>query len=296
MTPGASRNERNFHGQRCVEIVLPQGDRALISLFGAQVLSWQPAGFSEQFYLSPRREMNSSTAIRGGVPICFPQFNQRVLDGLRLPKHGFARTEVWTPQQPMSTETFAEAGFVLSSISQTSAEWPHDFSATVTVRLEPGRLRTHFAVRNTGPSTWRFALALHTYLAVNDVNDTQLHGLGGCRYWDTVEDLHKPHSRREQAPGPLFFAGETDRIYTGAEAPLELRSTGGSLRITQSASMPDTVVWNPGAVLCATISDMPPDGWKNMVCVEAARIHDPQRLTAGESWSGWQQLECIPRV
>jgi glucose-6-phosphate 1-epimerase len=296
MTPGASLPECEFRGQRCIEIKLPQGDRALVSLFGAQVLSWQPAGFQEQLYLSPHSVMDGSAPIRGGVPVCFPQFNQRVLDRHALPKHGFARAAVWAPQPLVLTDTSAAAGFELASNAQTLALWPHEFAATVTVRLEPGRMQTRFSVRNTGPGAWRFALALHSYLAVNDITQTSLQGLDGCQYWDAVKHLHETDVRSGQAAGAVRFAGEMDRIYSGVSNPMELVNASATLRITQSASLPDTVVWNPGKTLCANLNDMPTDGWKHMVCVEAARIHDPQVLTSGQSWSGWQQLACIPRA
>ena len=43
-----------------------------------------------------------------------------------------------------------------------------------------------------------------------------------------------------------------------------------------------------------SLADMPPDGFKSMLCVEAARIHTPQTLMAGESWRGWQSLRAMP--
>jgi glucose-6-phosphate 1-epimerase len=35
-----------------------------------------------------------------------------------------------------------------------------------------------------------------------------------------------------------------------------------------------TVVWNPGAEMAKKIADMPDDGYKIMVCVEAANAYD----------------------
>lgn len=294
MTPGAALVEREFQGQRCVEITLPQGDRALVSLFGAQVLSWQTADAQERFYLSPRAVMDRSAPIRGGVPICFPQFNQRVIAGYALPKHGCVRNQVWAVSELMQTNEFAEVSLALVSNAETLAVWPYWFNATVSVRLEAGRLRIVFNVSNPGTDAFSFALALHGYLAVSDIEITQLDGFGSRMYWDAVGNLHQPEIRREQPMGPFTFDGEIDRIYSSVETPLELTCAASSLRITQSANLPDTVVWNPGAKLCAKLTDMPEEGWRHMVCVEAARIHDPQRLAPGESWSGWQQFEAVP--
>ena len=77
----------------------PEGDTALISLHGAQVLSWRTANGHERLYLSPQIDWQavaqSRYAIRGGIPLCWPQFNRRG----SLPKHGFARLLPWTITQ-----------------------------------------------------------------------------------------------------------------------------------------------------------------------------------------------------
>jgi glucose-6-phosphate 1-epimerase len=52
----------------------------------------------------------------------------------------------------------------------------------------------------------------------------------------------------------------------------------------------DVVVWNPGAVGGAGLADLEPDGFRRMVCVEAARIGEPVELRGGERWSAVQHL------
>ena len=69
------------------------GARAEIYLHGAHLTSWVPAGGSEALFLSPKAEFVQGSAIRGGVPVIFPQFS----DLGPLPKHGFARTLDWEP-------------------------------------------------------------------------------------------------------------------------------------------------------------------------------------------------------
>ena len=91
--PAAARAglSENYQGQPCIRLHTPQGDTALVALQGAQVLSWV-AGGRERLYLSPRAVLDGQAAIRGGIPLCFPQFNQRG----PLPKHGFARNLAWS--------------------------------------------------------------------------------------------------------------------------------------------------------------------------------------------------------
>jgi glucose-6-phosphate 1-epimerase len=61
-----------LHGQPVLKLQTPDGAVALISLFGAQVLSWVPAGGEDRLYLSPEAVFDGATPIRGGVPLCFP--------------------------------------------------------------------------------------------------------------------------------------------------------------------------------------------------------------------------------
>ena len=84
----------SFQGLPCILLQLPQGDAVTVALHGAQVLSWVSGGY-ERLYLSPKALFDGESAIRGGVPVCFPQFNQRG----PLPKHGFARN-LWWSQAP----------------------------------------------------------------------------------------------------------------------------------------------------------------------------------------------------
>jgi len=75
--------------------------------------------------------------------------------------------------------------------------------------------------------------------------------------------------------------------------PLQLHDEQGALEISQSPSMGQTVVWNPGPALCAQLADMPPDGYQHMLCVEAAQIDTPVLLAAGSQWIGWQELRVL---
>ncbi|HYP72184.1 MAG TPA: D-hexose-6-phosphate mutarotase, partial [Variovorax sp.] len=93
----------------------------------------------------------------------------------------------------------------------------------------------------------------------------------------------------EMAPA-LRFEGEFDSVYTSAADGLRLVQPSGTLAIRQSASCTETVVWNPGAQLSAKLADMPDDGYRHMLCVEAARIDEPVQLHGGGQWTGWQEL------
>lgn len=291
----------SFHGQPCVEISLPQGDRVCIALHGAHVLSWQTADGKEQLYLSPAAKFDGVSPIRGGVPVCFPQFNQRALANHPLPKHGFARTQPWTVLAVEQSDRQVHVRLQLCSSDATRALWPHEFVATLTVQLTAGNLRIGFDVENAGPQPWLFALALHTYLRLDDIGQTHLNGLKGLTYWDAVKNLAQPEVRQlqalEGAGSTLRFAAETDRVYeivkSKPDASVTVQHPSAKLHISQSSSLSEIVVWNPGAALSASIEDLPDDGYRHMLCVEAACINTPVTLAAGQRWSGWQNLQVL---
>ena len=86
-------------GQPGLTLALPDGSHATVLLHGAHVLSWHAAGWGEQLYLSPAAglgALQSGQAIRGGVPVIFPQFELKGPD-TSLPRHGLARQRAWTP-------------------------------------------------------------------------------------------------------------------------------------------------------------------------------------------------------
>ena len=288
-------NTLQFQNQPCIELNLASGDRALIALHGAQVLSWHTSDGVERLYLSPKAVFDGRSAIRGGIPICFPQFNQRVLGDRPLPKHGFARSQAWSVLNA-SDPSKGDAAQVALGLTEAALSpelghlWPYKLEAVLLVRLERNQLKVTFSVSNTDTRAWPFALALHTYLRVSDIAQTLLHGLKDVRYWDAVKDLKAPDITQLQASEALRFSIETDRVYLGAPAILDLSSTSTSLTIEQSTSFTETVVWNPGAALCAQLADMPLEGYKEMLCVEAALIEQPSNLLPGTSWQGSQML------
>lgn len=270
----------DFHGLPAWRLALPEGDAVVVAQHGAQVLSWTGGG-AERIYLSPQALMDGHSAIRGGVPICFPQFNQRG----SLPKHGFARNLPWQPMQARRDAPPGELALVLHESDATRAFWPHAFRAELQVALRPRSLRITLTVDNTGSAPWSFAAALHTYLRVDDIAQVRLEGLQGANRWDAVRD----DRHVEMAPA-LRFEGEFDSVYTAPARGLRLVGPAGTLAISQSASCTETVVWNPGAQLSAKLADMPDDGYRHMLCVEAARIDEPVHLQGGAQWKGWQEL------
>jgi glucose-6-phosphate 1-epimerase len=270
------------------EILLdhPRGAQARISPEGAQLLSWRNAEGREQLYLSPGAQPAPRRAVRGGTPVCFPQFAERG----PLMKHGFARLSTWQAQPPTIGSDRADeavaARFLLDGAG-APPEWPHAFDLQLAVRLGADWMELELAVANTGSTPFSFTAALHTYLRVTDARQVELSGLQSCRYEDALEGFQV---RQENEPA-VRFPVEVDRVYLDTPAELRLQEPGAPERRIGQQGFTDTVVWNPGPAKAARLGDMPPDDWTRMLCVEAGVIGRPVQLEPGERWSGIQRLE-----
>jgi glucose-6-phosphate 1-epimerase len=247
-----------------------------ITPFGAHLLSWTVDG-SDVLYLSPSAVMDGTAPIRGGVPVCFPQFNTRGV----LPKHGFARTQVWSEIKGELYPTFE-----LQSNSATLALWPHAFKTRMAFQEQGNILTIHWMVQNSGDVALQFTGALHTYFAVSNIASTYLYGLQKQACWDALTD--QTFSEPSEA---LSFSSEFDRVFDAPPHPLKIKDTHRTISVSQSASLADTVVWNPGAIRSTQIADLVVDGYQQFLCVEAAQVHKPITVEAKSLWTGWQKIE-----
>lgn len=266
-----------FRGQPSIVLTLPRGDSLCVLLHGAHVVSWMACG-RERLYLSPTSAFDGHSAIRGGVPVCFPQFNLRG----PLPKHGFVRNLAWELEQQTLDAQQGRLVLRLADGPATRVFWSQAFEARLVLELSPGALQLTLDVRNTDVQPLAFTGALHTYFAVDDIAQVHLEGLQGRPEWDAVADRHATGS------SPLRFDAEFDRVYGAAAQPLLLREASHALTIAQSPSWAQTVVWNPGHD--KVLPDLPAGGHARMLCVEAAQVMAPVQVAPGAGWQGWQRL------
>jgi glucose-6-phosphate 1-epimerase len=82
-----------------------------------------------------------------------------------------------------------------------------------------------------------------------------------------------------------------DRIYFDAPTQVQLQSALGTMELQQSG-FTDMVVWNPGGGGAAAPPDLPQDGFKHFLCVEAACIGKPVVLQAEQVWQGTQTIRA----
>ena len=280
----SSAERRSGPGAVPPVVTLRADDGATVEIHrhGAHVTSWRPAGEGEdRLYLSPRSEFGSSAAIRGGVPVVFPQFGT---EG-SLPRHGFARTSLWALGCiAREADGAADAELVLRDNEETRALWNAAFKAVLAVTVVGRQLELSLHVENVGEATFSFTAALHTYLRVHDVEDTAVIGLRGARYRVSGDPaLHADDAER------LLVRDYVDRLYVGAPRRLELRERERTM-IIEAEGFPDAVVWNPGPERAASLHDLEPGDERRFVCVEAAVVQTPVTLGAGRRWTGTQTL------
>ncbi len=244
---------------------------------GAQLSRWTPAGGQERLFLSSRAVIAPGVSIRGGIPVIFPQFAEQG----PLAKHGFARTQVWDCVDHQA----GVCRWALESNAATRALWPHEFRCELRVQIGGPRLHVELLIINRGDTPMRFTVALHSYLRVGAIDAVRVQGLQNLRYRDKT----RGNAEFEETAPALAIDGEVDRIYLDAPSSVLLVEPERRLRIEQQG-FADTVIWNPGPVLGATLKDLEDAGYQRMLCVEAASVGQPVELAPGANWRGSQTL------
>src|ERR1700722_17041043 len=145
--PGAAQITVGNNSLLRVSITTP-ASTGEIYLHGAHLTSWRPAGGEELIFLSRRSQFEPGKAIRGGIPVCFPWFRNKV-DDPKAPSHGFVRTKAWALE---SVEVRGDGVLVsLSTLSDegTRAWWPHDFELVHRVTIGTA-LKQELVMTNPG--------------------------------------------------------------------------------------------------------------------------------------------------
>lgn len=251
-----------------VRLTAPDGAEATITLFGAHLVSWKSADGKERLFMSARSALDGSRAIRGGVPVIFPQFAERGT-GMR---HGFARLATWRLADSGVNEEGAFAVFALTRQDlppKLAADFAHGFELRLKVAVEEQTLLLGLDVRNTGDDEFAFSAALHSYLAVGALESSAIGGV------------------QQEV---LRISDKHDEIYRGVQGATTLTHPGGQLILSQGG-FTDAVVWNPGAADTAALADMDDEEYHSFVCIEPALI-EPHTLRPGGAWRGEHTIDA----
>jgi glucose-6-phosphate 1-epimerase len=236
-------------------------------------------------FLSESAVFADGRAIRGGVPVCFPQLANRG----PLTARGFARTSRFA----VAARSAAAATLVLRDSPATSASaWPHAFELAIDVEIRDRRFEQAMRARNpSAEAPFEFTGALHTYLAAPaGAAAAAVVGLGAdARFLDSAAGGAEARVTLGEVAFPPGAA--VDRIYAGAPgAGLKLRAAGAPRVATEKAGFQDFVVRSPAST--AAFPDLSSaDGF---VCVEDARTGSgPATVAPGGEWVGRQALAFV---
>jgi len=143
------------------------------------------------------------------------------------------------------------------------------------------QLDMELETRNDGKEPLTYEEALHTYFAVADIHQASASGLEGTTYIDKTDGF----KRKKLGNEPVRIGKETDQVHLNTQATCVVHDPVWNRRIIVEKSGSDsTVVWNPWIDKTKGMSDMSPDDWKEMICVETANAADNAvHLPAGAS-------------
>lgn len=240
--------------------------RASVCLQGAQLTHWQPhAQGAPVLWLSPAARYAPGSAVRGGIPVCWPWFGPAGAGAAAAPDHGFARTRDWVvTDSGQDPDGRTRLCLRLTDSDATRALWPQTFALDLHIAVG-ATLTLALVTRNTGTAACSITEALHSYFHVGDIGAVRLLGLEGADYTDKAQ----PAARARQS-GPLHFTQETDRVYDStADCIIEDALLRRRITITKSGSA-STVVWNPWEAKAARLADLGADAWRRLLCVESA--------------------------
>ena len=278
---------RERRGDLDVWVVDHPRAQATLTSQGAQLLDYTPTGERPVVWLSEEVAYQSGQSLRGGVPICAPWFGalERNPDGVRAsfvgasaPAHGLVRGVPWLLDEVSEDESGVCISFRLPGEHSALAGWRERMSYRVTYRIG-AELEMRLALTAEAEAA-HVSLALHTYLAASDVADVEVLGLEGTRYLDTLDGW-----RGCVDDEPVQLRGEVDRVYLGVERPTVVRDRGWGREIeVRHANARSVILWNPHVEKTKRLSQMAPDAWRRMLCIETATVlDDARRVEAGET-------------
>ncbi|KAK2664221.1 hypothetical protein Ddye_002795 [Dipteronia dyeriana] len=274
----------------------PRGASARISLHGGQVLSWRTDRGEELLFTSSKAIFKPPQAVRGGIPICFPQFGNQGL----VQKHGFARNKIWVidsdppplhhhPSDPLGK---ACVDLLLKPSEEDLRIWPHSFEFRLRVSLATdGNLTMISRIRNINCKPFSFSIAYNTYFSISDISEVRIEGLETLDYLDNL----RQKERFTEQGDALTFESEVDRVYLSSSNMIAIfEHERKRTFVIRKEGLPDVVVWNPWEKKSKSMADFGDEEYKQMLCVDGAAIEKPITLKPGEEWTGRLELSVVP--
>ena len=245
--------------------------QASLTTYGGQILTASRHGSPRKvIYLGEKADCSNGSAIRGGVPICWPWFGASPVAG--RPIQGFARTARWSLER--LEKDFCRLTLPPKEVAPEMADFP--FELAFELKLSDA-LEMALIMKNCGHTGVNISCALHTYFAVSDCEKVTVTGLENAPY--TV----KGSSEIPCENAPLKIKGEICRLYCPQKGSIEILDLDWQRKIIISKENSNsTLVWNPGAERCSQIADLKNDEFHDFLCVECNRAGEDTMLLQPE--------------
>lgn len=280
------------------------GSKATIHPYGANIISFQ-VGNEDVLFVSKLAKTDGSKAIRGGVPLAFPQFGPQ--PDTTMPQHGFLRINTWTVGKSSDADDCAACEFHLnlSDVKKGRGEqaWKEgtslDCRVSFLVKVGATSLTSTLTMTNTGTESFPFQALYHTYYRVPEskaLESCKVFGLGGYSCRDKIKKDIDDYVQPDDVG--IIVDCEVDRVYTppaskpnleillhtkpgdSPDVKIEASATVGKLSTVVPVS---AVVWNPFIDKSKTMGDFHDEEYKDMICVEPGIISGVPSLQGGES-------------
>ncbi|MFT4675867.1 MAG: glucose-6-phosphate 1-epimerase [Reinekea sp.] len=247
---------------------------ATISVQGAQVLEFTPAGGDNLLFVAQGESFNQGEAIRGGIPICWPWFGAHP-ELADAPTHGLAREVDWQYKVVADSDNRTDLLFWLDLDGRHPA-FPYPARAELLVSIGSS-LVVSLTTLNLGPQPFQLSQALHTYFACQDQERVRIQGLADRRYLDKLT------GKNGSFPRAFSFDREIDWVVADVGQALLFSGLGQkAIHMTRLGSR-SVVLWNPGREKSKTLSHFLPDEYRGMFCVEASNALEDCRLIKANS-------------
>jgi glucose-6-phosphate 1-epimerase len=252
------------------------GASCTVHAFGATVISFKTDSGRECLFVSRDAILDGSKAIRGGIPLVFPQFGQ---PDESMPQHGFLRANLWTLEEDSIHDNDKEAGLSYSldlknAKNSRGGPWntdtAFDCKCVYSIAISGSKMTTTLEIKNCGSAAFPFQTLQHTYLSVDEngaLDPTQCYvkGLEGYSVSDKITNEEYPWEDK-----PVIISDIVDRVYNpppGKDVVDVLVGVGSgkTLRLTASGTVDGTstpvscVVWNPYKEKAAAMGDFGDD-------------------------------------
>ena len=249
--------------------------QASVSLYGGQVLTWQPIEQKPVFWLSNEAIYQQGKAIRGGIPLCWPWFGSYEVDGKSGGNHGFARQSSWQ----LDDIHIVQKGVAVTISLQDEHKhplWPYAFKLTQ-VLFFGTKFQQTLSMDNKFQQSIQYNGALHNYFRVSSPENIKILNLAEAEFDDKLTGKHNA------ASAFIPYVGPVDRIYYSDKTMKIVDKKWQRSINVATENTRQWVLWNPGKTGAKAMGDIHVNGENEYICLEAANIE-------------WQTIDALSQV